>query len=157
MKIPLIALILQGIPENIALFTLSYAIAGLNFNWKRIVPLGIIMAFCSYLIRYLLQLLSFPFGIHTVLVIVLLFLILLLFCKASYSSAIIASLISTLIVIIGETLFLSILMPMFQITSEILNTNMVVRVLIGYPQVLLLFLVAFIVYKVRKRKSLQVL
>jgi len=157
MKIPLIALILQGIPENIALFTLSYVIAGLNFNWKRIVPSGIIIAFCSYIIRYLLQLLSLPFGIHTVLLIVLFFLIMLLFGKASYSSAIIATLISFLVLILGETLFLSILMPVFHITSEMLTTNMTLRVIVGYPQVLLILLVALIVYKVRKRKSLQAL
>ncbi|WP_242837037.1 hypothetical protein [Dehalobacter restrictus] len=72
MKIPIIALILQGIPEQIAVVTLAYVIAGMPFAWKKIVSMGIILALTSYLLRF------FPilFGLHTVIMLVLLFILL---------------------------------------------------------------------------------
>jgi hypothetical protein len=64
MKIPILALIFQGIPEQIAVATLAFVIADIPLVWKRIIFIGIIVAFTSYILR----LFPLTFGIHTVLI-----------------------------------------------------------------------------------------
>lgn len=45
MRIPLIALLLQGIPECTAVTTLAYVIAGIPLKWKRVLLTAIIWLF----------------------------------------------------------------------------------------------------------------
>lgn len=71
-KIPLIALLLQGIPEQIAVVTLAFVIARISLKWNKVLLIGIVLAFCAYVIR----LFPIPFGIHTILLIFLLFIFL---------------------------------------------------------------------------------
>ena len=151
MKIPFIALILQGIPEQIAVATLAFVIANIPLDWKRIVSIGILLAFSSYVLR----LFPITFGIHTIVIIGLLFILLIKIGKSNVNSALIASLISFLGLIIIETICISILLPVFGVTSEVLLTNTVVRVLISLPQVLVIFMLTFIVFKIKTRKEVK--
>lgn len=60
MNVPFIALLLQGIPEQIALVTLAFVIAKLPFTWKKAVLIGTSFAVFAYVIR----LFPIPFGLH---------------------------------------------------------------------------------------------
>ncbi|RJE49330.1 MULTISPECIES: hypothetical protein [unclassified Dehalobacter] len=146
MKIPIIALILQGIPEQIAVVTLAYVIAGMPFVRKRIISMGIILALTSYLLRV------FPilFGLHTVIMLVFLFVLLFFWGKSNFYAALVASLLSFLALIIGETVCLSLLMPLFHVSAEMLNTDVGLRILITLPQVFVLFIVSLIILKIKK-------
>ena len=148
MKIPVLALILQGIPEQIAVATLAFVIAKIPLQWKRIVLIGVLLAFSSYVLR----LFPITFGIHTIVIIGLLFILLVKIAKGNLNTALTASLLSFLGLIIAETVCLSILMPLFGVTSEMLFSNITIRVLITLPQVFLLFMLAFVVFKIRSRK-----
>lgn len=149
MKIPLLALIFQGIPEQIAVATLAFVIAKIPLIPKRVILIGIILAFTSYLLR----LLPLTFGIHTVLIMGLLFILLILIGRGNINTSLIASLISFLSLIIAETVCLSILMPLFGVNFDITNNNAVVRTLITLPQVFVLFLFAFLIHKLINRNK----
>ena len=147
MKIPFLALIIQGIPEQIAVVTIAFVIANLPLQWRKIAAIGVTLALTSYLIRFL----PITFGIHTILLLGLLFLLVYKFGRSSLNAAIIASLVSFLSLIVVETISLSILMPLFNLTPEMIFSDTKIRILISYPQVLILFLIAFIIIKVKSR------
>lgn len=149
MKIPLMALILQGIPETIAVATLAFVIAKVPINWKKLILIGVILAFTSYILR------SFPitFGIHTILSIGLLFILLIKVGKSNLNTALIASLISYLAIIVIETICISVLMSLFNVTSETIINDTAVRILISLPQVLVMFLLSYFLYSVRTAKK----
>ncbi|MCM1567727.1 MAG: hypothetical protein FNP40_02575 [Dehalobacter sp. 4CP] len=146
MKIPIIALILQGIPEQIAVVTLAYIIADMPFAWKKIVSMGIILALTSYLLRVF----SILFGLHTVIMLVFLFVLLFVWGKSNFYAGLVASLLSFLALIISETVCLALLMPLFHVSAEMLNTDVGLRIFITLPQVFVLFIASLIILKVKK-------
>lgn len=148
MKIPFLAFILQGIPEQIAIVTLAFVISKIPLNAKKIIFIGLIMGASSYLIR------MFPvtFGVHTLIVIGLLFILLVKIADGNLNNSLIASLLSFLAVIVVETICVSILMPLFNVTSEMLFTNTTIRILVSLPQVFIIFGLSFIILKIRKKK-----
>ncbi len=147
MEIPIFALLLQGIPEQIAVATLAFAIAKLPFKVKDLVLIGIVLAVTAYLIR----LTKVSFGVHIIALIILLFIFLVWLEKGNIYLSLIASLLSFLALAIFEFACLSLLMPIFNITPEMLATDSVVRIAIAEPQVLLLFATAFVVKRFSKK------
>ena len=67
------------------------------------------------------------------------------------SLALIASLISYLVLIIFEIVCMSFLIPILGVTPEALLTDLFVRTLVTVPQVLLLFISAYFLKKYFKR------
>jgi len=151
MKIPLMALILQGIPEQIAVVTLAYVISKISIDWRKISIIGILLALSSYVLR----LFPVTFGIHTIMLIAILFIFLIKINQTNLNLALVASLISFLALIITETICLSILMPLLNITPADIISNNVVRILISLPQVLVMFLLSYFLYSVRTAKKVK--
>lgn len=146
--IPFIAFLLQGIPETVAVVTLAFVIAKISLDWRKIILIGTVLAFGAYILRLFL----IPFGIHTILQIMLLLLALIWLGKGDFSLSLIASLLSFLALAIIEFVCLSLLMPVFGVTPETLFTNLVIRIVITEPQVVLLFLSAFLVNKFMQKE-----
>lgn len=132
-----------------AVATLAFVIAKIPINWKRICLLGTGLALSAYVVR----LLPFPFGIHTILLIIILFLYLSKLNKGEFSISLISSLVSYVALVIFEIVCLSLLMPFFGVTPEILLTDSVIRILITLPQVLLIFISAFYYSLYLRRRS----
>lgn len=147
--ISLISLLLQGIPENTALVTLAFVIARIPLKWNKALLIGTVLAICAYVVR----LFHLPFGVHTIVLIILLFIFLTWFGKGDYSLYLLASLLSSLALVILETCFLSLIMLVFGATPEILYTDDVIRIVITEPQVLLLFTFAFLLNKLYLRRG----
>lgn len=147
-NIPFIALLLQGIPEQIAVVTLASVIARIPLNWKKMIPMGIFLA----LLVYIARLLPAPFGLHTLILIIVLFGYL-LYHNRDLSLSLIASLVSFFALTIFEVSFLSVFMRCFHITKETIFGDPAVRILVGMPQVILIFFTALVISKVRKRGS----
>jgi len=150
-NIPWIALLLQGIPEQTAVVTLAFVIARIPLQWKKILLIGIVLAFISYIVR----LFPIPFGVHSFLIIILLFIALTWLGKGDFSLSLLASLVSFLALVIFELVCLSLLMPVFGVTPETLFTNLLIRILITEPQVILLLISAFLLYKFIPKKRLE--
>lgn len=147
-SIPLISLLLQGVPETVAIVTLANVIAGIPLKWNKILIVGIILAFSAYIIR----LFPIPFGIHTFIQIILLFIALTWVGKGDFSLSLIAAIISFIVLIMLEYVCLSLLMPIFGVKKEILATDSIIRIAILEPQVLLLFITAFLLSKFYKKR-----
>jgi len=148
MKIPVLALIFQGIPEQIAIITLACVLVNAELIWKRIVPISVVIV----AINYFLRLLPITFGVHTVILIGLLVVFMATSLKIDIIRAIIGSLVSYLILIIVETLCLAVIIPMFGLTPEAIITDWIVRTLVGLPQLILLLVIAFLIHKLRELK-----
>ena len=142
-KIPLIALLLQGIPEQTAVITLAFVIAGIPLKWNKVLLTGIVLAFCAYVVR----LFPIPFGIHTILLLFVLFIILTFITKGDVGLSFIGSSSSILALGIFEYSCMSMFMLIFGFTPETLFNDLNIRILVGEPQVLLLFISAFLINK----------
>ena len=148
-KIPLIVLLLQGIPEQIAVVTLAFVIAGISLKWNKVVLIGIVLAFCAYLIR----LFPIPFGIHTILLIFILFVFLTRLGKRDIGLYFFASLVTILVLGILEYSCMSLFILFFGFTLETLLNDLVMRIVVGEPHVLLLFISAFLLQKYFKKEA----
>ena len=125
-------------------------IAKIPLDWRKIILIGTVLAFGAYILR----LFPIAFGLHTILQIVLLVIVLTLLGKAELSLSLIASLLSFLTLAIFEFICLSLLMPVFNVTPETLFADPIKRIVLGEPNVLLLFISAFLLNKyVHKRGS----
>lgn len=151
MRIPLLALLLQGIPEQTAVITLAFVIAGIPLKWNRILLIGIFLAFCAYLVR----LFPIPFGIHSILLLYVLFIILTWITKGDVGLSFIASSSSFLVLVIFEFSCMSLFMFIFGFTPETLFNDLVIRIVVGEPHVLLLFISAFLLNKLYKTRLLE--
>jgi hypothetical protein len=160
-------LLLQGIPEQIAVVTLACVIAGIPRKVKKIIAIGAILAVSAYVVR----LFPIPFGVHTMLLTILLFIALIWLSKGDLSLSIIACLSSYLTLAVSEFVCFKLIMYFFGITNEALSEIMSVdmdvgtmltesqelmllikRIAIAEPQVLLTFILAFILNKFFKKE-----
>ena len=142
-EIPFIALILQGIPEQTALISLAFVIARIPLKLNRILWIGIALAFCAYVVR----LLPIPFGIHTILLLFILFTIITKECKGDVGFSFLASSLSFLALAIFEFTCMSLFMLSFGFRPETLFNDLTIRILVGEPHVLLLFISAYLINK----------
>jgi hypothetical protein len=101
---------------------------------------------------YLVRLLPIPFGIHTIVLLILLFVFLLTIGEADFSSAILASFLSYLVLAVIEFLSLAILMPVFGITPKTLSIDSAKRIMLGEPGVFFILLIAFLTHLTNMRK-----
>ncbi len=149
MEIPFLALILQGIPEQIAVTTLAFVIAKMTLRWTRVILIGSVLACASYVLRL------FPviFGIHTVFNIATLFVLLKFIGKGHLNLTLFASLLSYLTLIIIEAIYLLFLLPIFGLSFEMLYSNVLLRIIVTLPQVATIFTVAFLLNHYRKIKA----
>ncbi len=141
MEIPLLAFVLQGIPESISILTLSFAIAKKSFQWKKLIVLGFISAFISYLIR----LTPIAFGGHTIILMTLHFLFLIKYGGISVINSLKSCLISFLVLIIIESVFINLIMSTWNLTHGMVINSTSIRIVVTMPQVLILFTLAFLI------------
>ncbi|MCO1602189.1 hypothetical protein [Desulfosporosinus nitroreducens] len=149
MKIPMIILLLQGIPEGTALTALAFVISRIPLKLKQILLVGTALAVCVNIIR----LFSIPMGLHTILATLILFLILTRLSKGDVGLSFIASMLSCLTLIIFETACLPLLKPVSILAPKTLSTYHAVRIILGDIHVLLLFISAFLLKKIISNKS----
>ena len=144
MNIPAISLLLQGIPEGIAITTLAFVISRIPIKLNKILLIGTALAVCNYVVR----LFPIPFGLHTILTIIILFIVLTILSKGDVGLSFMASLLSCLALVIVETTCILLLMPFFSITLKTLSTYNANRIVLGEIHVLLLFISAFLLNKI---------
>lgn len=149
MEIPLLALLFQGIPESIGIALLAYVIAGVPLKKGRIVVLGLIYAFSAYFIR----LIPATFGVHSIFLLGIMFIYLIKVEACSVLTALKAGLVSQVVLIVIETIFLSINMSLTGLPPEELLNNIILRIITGLPQATAMYLVAYIVYRFKKHRS----
>jgi len=157
MPIPFLALILQGIPESIALAILGYLFADTALNRPRIIILGLSIAFTAYLIRL------FPagFGFHILAIIFIIFIFLIYVEKINVITALTSAFLPQVLLIVIEIAcltFFSFLNGQ-DLYSFVANTynNVYQRIAVSWVHTFILFMLAYVIsyFKKRKNKRLQ--
>jgi len=149
MEIPFLVFLIQGIPEQISICMLVYVIVKIPFKLKEILFMGVLLATCAYIIR----LLPITFGVHTVILIGILFSYLSIIKKIELSKAITSSLFVYLTLIILESLAVPSLMYLFNISREQLLSTNSIRILITLPHVFVIIIISFFVQTKRLSKK----
>ncbi|WP_258360104.1 hypothetical protein [Moorella sulfitireducens (nom. illeg.)] len=137
MKIPFLAWLLQGLPEAIGIAAVMYAVAGLGLRWRSILSTGIIFGVFFYLVRWL----PIAFGVNTLLNFLFIILVFKKVTSCSLASSIRSGLSVLVIVVIGENLFFKLFVSM-GLNPEEIYRNIWLRIVAGWPNVILLLLVS---------------
>ncbi|MDD4049273.1 MAG: hypothetical protein PHI90_10780 [Clostridia bacterium] len=155
MRMPFLGWILLGIPEGMALMFLAISLVSASYKWKNIFVLGFVYSLGMYLIR----LLPFTPGVHSLLGITEFMLLLILFEKTEVKVATVVTLISFISLLLFECIFYGLIIESGLVTQEIINTNLFVWVITGYPQVIFLFLLGRIpnTHKLLERLTSKIL
>jgi len=157
MSIPILALILQGIPESIALAILGYLFTNTNLNWFRITILGLMCAFTAYFLRL------FPagFGFHILAIIFVIFMFLTYVEKISVIPALTAAFFSEVLLIVIESACLAVISFLCgqDISSYIchLANNVYQRIAVAWVHTLILFVLAYVIFYFKRRRKPTIL
>jgi energy-coupling factor transporter transmembrane protein EcfT len=143
MEMSLFRLVFYGIPENIALVTLAFAIAKAKFEWKKIVLMGLLMALTAYALRRI----PITFGVHTIVCLGLLIFLLSYFAGVDLTRSITSVLITYIILALVETISRSITLELLNWSIEEVTKNELLITLTGLPEVVILFIIAFMIKK----------
>jgi hypothetical protein len=147
-NISLLSAIFQGIPESVALAFLALVLLKVRLDWKVIFIIGIIHTCAAYIIRML----PFAFGVHTVLLVLTLSFVVMFFTKKDIIEVVPMVLIVFILLITYEFVAFSLITNMLNVSFEMLFENEFIRIFIGFPQTLLLFLTGLIVLYIRKQR-----
>jgi len=143
MEMSLFRLVFYGIPENIALVALAFAIAKSKFEWKRIILAGVILACTVYVIR----LIPITFGVHTLVSIGLMIFFLNYFQKVDLTRSIISILVAFFILILGEYGSRLATLTILNLSMEEVAKSEVLITFTGIPEVIFIFILAFLIKK----------
>ena len=136
MRMPFLGWILLGIPEGMALIFLATSLVSSCYKWKNIFVMGFVYSLGLYLIR----LLPFTPGVHSLLAITEFMLLLVFYEKIEVKVAAVVTLISFVVLLLFECIFYGLIIGSGIVTQEAINTDVFVWVVTGYPQVIFLFL-----------------
>lgn len=138
MKIPFLVWLFQGIPECIAASAVIFSLIFEKLPWGLVLKVGIIQAFMIYIIRL------FPLtpGVHTIIYITVIGFLVAALGRITLKRAIITSAITVSTAIIIELIF-RYTMFIFGVTPELINNNIFLYIITGYPQVIALFIIAY--------------
>lgn len=141
-KMPIVSLIFQSIPESIILFSFGIAIMGEYINFKKILLAATISALISMLVRYVV----IYFGFHTIIGVVVIFVLFWKILKLDAWKSIIASLLSLTILILLETFIMQFVFDICHTNLHDVLLNDYLRVLVTYPHLFLYGLITWFIY-----------
>lgn len=143
MQIPLIPWIFQGIPESIGFVSCVVVLGTGKLNWRDIFKVAIV----NVIILFFIRLIPFTPGVHVLVNMTSLILVCIFLNVLDFKTATIAIAITYAILIVLEAIILPTIVALgFCTIEEILNDNFV-RIIVGYPQIILLFLTAYLFEK----------
>jgi hypothetical protein len=148
LKMSLMQTLIQGIPECIAAATLSWVILKKDLYFRKIALIGLIQISVLYILRTM----PLQIGLHTLLGIISLSILLTLIARTSFVKSLIVALCISVILGIAEMAILPYAARTMDMTVEALFESPGLIALVGIPQVILLFLLAFLVFLYKKRK-----
>lgn len=136
---------LQGIPEMTGLTALSLALSGVLPRWRLIIPVGVILAIIVYVIR-----LIFPFGLHTIIGLLLMVLFIAKTTTVPLTKSFIFVFAAGLILSLLELFFNEFLFAITGIDKQAVLSNQFIWKLFCLPQAIIMIFLALLVYRIRK-------
>lgn len=140
-SMPLSALILQTLPEEIIILMVGYALSGMDFakDFRRILTAGIFSGLASFLIRSL----PIPFGLHTLLTVPVLVIFIKYFLRLSYKNSFIVFLLGLLSLFIVEMIYVPFVAAVLNIPISSLITDPLLRIVIPWTYQVIMVLMCF--------------
>lgn len=145
MRIPVLVWIFQGIPECIGITALIMSLDAKPFNLRIIGGIGIVQA----LVAYILRAIPLTPGVHVFLLPISMALLAAKVGRVRLDKALIYAVIVSVIIAIWEILFHLTLDLTGIINLPFKNHNSFLRIILGMPQVVLLFVISIIVNKTK--------
>ncbi len=141
-KMPLVAVLLISIPEEIMLTALGLLLFGIKPPIKKLILIGVVQAATSYLVRQL----PIIFGVHTLLQGLLFTLIIWFILQIPFRVALAAMLVSISIYTVIDATLVPILLETTGIPLEVVLDSAKLRILFFLPQGLTILLLVVLVY-----------
>ena len=141
--------LLQGIPELSGELALSLALAGVSLRWGIIVAAGAALAVLLYIIR----LLPFTFGIHSVVAILIMVLLIKIATRVRATTCLIVVFVAFATLAALEFLFSEFFFSVFKLDPQSVISNNFLWKLIGMPQAILMIIFALLVSKYKKPRE----
>lgn len=138
LKIPLLSLLFQGIPEGISFSALCFALLKQRLEWKVIIPMGT----CASCLVYLVRLLPIAPGIHTCIVFLFMMIMLKLYTRQELSKVVFCDLLSLILLDSLEIAFTRLVSLIFNLSYTYMVQHVIIWILVGLPQVICLLLLA---------------
>jgi hypothetical protein len=147
LEIPLPAFFLQSIPECLGTAVLVISLGYGRLYWKPALSIGLIQAALVYMIR----LLPLTFGIHTIVLILTLAVLSTVIGRIEPRRSMIFANAAILLLAISELIFFFLFTHFGIFNFYEMQNNVLIRIIAGTPQVLFLFLAAYVY---RKREDI---
>lgn len=143
-------LIFQTFPETLALVTLVISIVGSKLELKTILLIGLPHTIIVYLVR----LLDLSFGVHTIILIIILAILLTIVLKIKFSWSLLVALFAMIILVVAETALLMLTFTVTGVEFEQITRDPILWILYGWPHIIFIFLLAFLInWWQRKRRT----
>lgn len=154
-KMPLLALIFQSIPESIIILTLGLTLMGIELKWQRIIPAAVLSSLASYLVREL----PIPYGLHTLIGIVVITLFVFIFFRTPFYVAVFVAMIGIVSLTTVELLLWPLIILLTGKTITQIWESQTLRILIPIPELVILGVITWWCVKnkfsLRSTKSFQ--
>ncbi len=142
MQIPFLSWLLQGIPECIATATMVLVLSKVPVSGK-VIMIGLLQAVTVYLVR----LLPLTPGVHIIIVIFALAFFTSQMADIPFHKTILYSCITTVFLTVWEITFFALFKYSNLVSLDQIKNNPLLRALTGLPQVIVLFLTAWVLHK----------
>jgi len=144
-RMPLITLLLYSIPEELLIFTFGLIILGQKVHFPRVLGTSVVAAVGTYFIR----LLPLPFGFNAIISVALFIVLFMVLFKMNFKQAFLATLLCTSTLLALENSVTFLLEIQLGLSIEKIWQEPLLRTLIGWPNLLILALVTWFIYKKR--------
>lgn len=143
------ALLLQDLPESLALTLAVFSLLNLRLRDKRVLWIALLMTLIN-----LVRLLPVAFGMHSVILAISLAILVSFFTKVKLSRALIAVLISFAVIVTAELIYMGPLLNLTGLKYEVVFNNPFLRSAFALPDLTIILLIAFGKNYYNKKKGL---
>ncbi len=142
---PLIVLLLYAVPEGMLSSTVGLSLVGVRPQLKKMLLLGILFGIAAYLARRF----SPMQGLHPVIITLCVSFFLTFLYGIAYKKALLASILAFVFVVLGELLFIPVVLSFSGLERQEVLQNSMLRILVTLPQQLFLAVIALAIYRIR--------
>lgn len=144
-RMPLLALFLQSMPEEFIVIALGLLLVGYRPPLARLVPVAVLSATASYFIRAL----PFPFGVHTLISVVVIVALVCLILQLSWRRAVLAVLLGVTLLALGEGVTIPLMTSLTGIPMEQVVASTWLRIVFPLPHLVPLAVLAWCCWRYR--------
>lgn len=141
-KLPVLAILLISIPEEIMISALGLFLFGIRPKGRFLILIGILQSLISYLVRQL----PLFFGLHVIIQALLFALVITLIIQLPYRVSLTAMTVSITIYAVMEAIFVPLLVAITDVPLAVILASTKLRILYFLPQGIMMLIIVFLVH-----------